>query len=195
MSLRERWTWALLAIAWVSVLSVGAGVLWRYQTTPGRRAGAASWPAASRIPLDRQRPTLVLVAHPRCPCTRASLAELTETLRRLRGRVATHVVFVRPIDTPQGWEQTDTWRSARGIPGATVWTDVGGVEAARFGARTSGQVLLYATDGRLLFSGGITPVRGHRGDSAGQERIVALVASGRADAATSRVFGCALGPL
>jgi hypothetical protein len=111
----------------------------------------------------------------------------------LRGRVAGRVLFVRPAGLPEGWEQTDTWRTAQAIPGVTVAVDPDGVEAARFGARTSGQVLLYGEDGRLLFSGGITPIRGHGGASAGQERIVSLVTTGRADAATSRVFGCALG--
>jgi hypothetical protein len=35
-------------------------------------------------------------------------------------------------------------------------------------------------------------VRGHEGDSFGQERIVALLAGGTADRADSPVFGCPL---
>jgi hypothetical protein len=194
MRTRERWGWAILGALWLAVIGAGARVLWSYQSTPG--AGAAErqlWPAASRLPRDPARPTLVLVAHPHCACTRASLAELAGLMRRLHGRVAGRVVFVRPAGMPEGWERTDTWRTAQGIPDVTVWADPGGAEAARFGARTSGQVLLYGRDGRLLFSGGITPIRGHLGASAGQERIVSWVTTGRADAATSRVFGCALG--
>jgi hypothetical protein len=194
MRTRERWLWALLGVLWLAAIGAGARVLWSYQSTPGERAAERHlWPAASRLPRDPARPTLVLVAHPHCACTRASLAELAGLMQRLRGRVAGRVVFVRPAGMPAGWERTDTWRTAQGIPEVTVWADPGGVEAERFGARTSGQVLLYGRDGRLLFSGGITPIRGHIGDSAGQERIVSLVTTGRADAATSRVFGCALG--
>jgi len=194
MQTRERWLWAILGALWLAAIGAGARVLWSYQSTPGEHAAERRlWPAASRLPRDPARPTLVLVAHPHCACTRASLAELAGLMRRLRGRVAARVVFVRPAGLPAGWERTDTWRTAQGIPEVTVWADPGGVEAARFGARTSGQVLLYGQDGRLLFSGGITPIRGHVGDSAGQERIVSLVTTGRADAATSKVFGCALG--
>jgi len=175
---------------------VGAKALWTFQTTPGAAAVAqASWPEASRLPRDTHRATLVMMAHPHCACTRASVAELAVLMQRLRGRLSANVVFLRPAGTPAGWEETDTWRAARGIPGVAVWKDEGGAEAARFDARTSGQVLLYDRAGRLVFSGGITPIRGHLGDSAGQERIVSLVTTGRAGAATSRVFGCALGPL
>jgi hypothetical protein len=191
---REQWMWSLIGVAWLSALAVGGRVLWSYSFTPGQAAIAqVRWPAASRLPLDPHRPTLVMMAHPHCPCTRASVGELTSLLQRLHGHLSTHVVFVLPSGMPPDWEKTDTWRSAQGIPGVKVWTDVDGVETARFGGRTSGQVLLYDPEGRLLFSGGITPQRGHPGDSAGQERIVSLVATGKADAATSRVFGCALG--
>jgi hypothetical protein len=194
MKTRERWLWGVFGALWFAALGIGTGVLWIYKSTPGEAAAErARWPAASRLPRDPARPTLVLVAHPRCACTRASLAELAVLMRRLHGQVTGQVLFVRPAGMPEDWERTGTWRAAHGIPGVRVWTDAGGVEAARFGARTSGQVLLYGKEGRLLFSGGITPVRGHLGDSVGQERIVSLVTTGHADAATSRVFGCALG--
>ena len=194
MKARERWLWGICGALWLGALGAGARVVWSYKSTPGQAAAQrARWPEASRLSHNPARPTLVLVAHPHCVCTRASLAELAGLMRRLRGRVAGHVLFVRSAGLPEGWERTDTWRTAQAIPGVTVAVDPGGVEAARFGARTSGQVLLYGEDGRLLFNGGITPVRGHAGASAGQERIVSLVTTGRADAATSRVFGCALG--
>jgi len=196
MGWRERLLWGLFGALWLAALALGGRALWSFQTTPGAAATAqGSWPAASRLPRDPSRATLVMVAHPRCACTRASIAELGALMQRLRGRVSAHVVFVRPTGTSAGWEESDTWRAAQGIPGVTVWRDEGGVEAARFAARTSGQVLLYDRAGRLIFSGGITPIRGHLGDSAGQERIVSLVRTGRSDAATSRVFGCAIGPL
>src|SRR5262245_28219689 len=132
MKTRERWLWGVLGVLWLAALGVGARVLWTYQSTPGAAAvGRARWPAASRLPRDPARPTLVLVAHPHCVCTRASLAELAVLMRRLPGRVAGRVVFVRPGGMPAGWEKTDTWRSAQGIPGVTVWVDPGGVEAAR----------------------------------------------------------------
>lgn len=194
--LKERLLWILVGGLWLAGLSVGARALWVYQSTPGAAAASEErWPASSRLPRNSNRATLVMLAHPQCPCTRASLGELAVLMQRLRGRVSAHVVFVRPHGVEEDWERTDTWRAASGIPGVSVWRDQDGVEAAHFAAKTSGQVLLYDRSGRLAFNGGITPIRGHLGESAGQERIVSLVTTGKADAATSRVFGCALGPL
>jgi len=70
--------------------------------------------------------------------------------------------------------------------------DDDGVEAARFGAATSGQVILYDRDGRLLFSGGITASRGHAGDNDGRDAIVSLLGGGRGTRHSSPVFGCSL---
>jgi hypothetical protein len=65
-------------------------------------------------------------------------------------------------------------------------------EMARFGARTSGYVAAYDAAGRLRFSGGITGSRGHQGDNAGRETLIAVLTS--ADrTGTHAVFGCALG--
>ena len=69
--------------------------------------------------------------------------------------------------------------------------DADGVEAARFGAKTSGQALLYAADGRLLFHGGLTPSRGHEGDNEGLRRVTAIL-DGKAARDESPVFGCSL---
>jgi hypothetical protein len=196
MSRKERGLWILLGVLWLGALGVGGTRLWAYKTTPGAAARLQQgWPEASRIPRDGARPTLVMMAHPQCVCTRASIGELENLMQRLRGRLAARVVFVVPRGAARSWTESDTWRTVRRTPGVTSWIDEGGVEAARFGAQTSGQVYLFAADGHLLFSGGITPIRGHLGDSAGQERIVSLVTTGRAGAATSRVFGCALGPV
>jgi hypothetical protein len=199
MSRKERGLWILLGVLWLGALGVGGARLWAYKTTPGAAARLQQgWPAASRIPRDGARPTLVMMAHPQCVCTRASVGELENLMQRLRGRMAARVVFVTPRGAARSWTESDTWRRVRTMPGVTSWIDEGGVEAARFGARTSGQVFLFAADGRLLFSGGITAIRGHLGDSAGQEKIVSLVTTGRTDGATgatSRVFGCALGPV
>jgi hypothetical protein len=52
--------------------------------------------------------------------------------------------------------------------------------------------LLYDTAGRLLFSGGITAARGHSGDNAGREAIVALLAGAPTDRTQTPVFGCKL---
>jgi hypothetical protein len=73
-----------------------------------------------------------------------------------------------------------------------VIRDQGGVEARRFDVEGSGHVLLYAPSGKLLFSGGITPSRGHEGDNAGRSAIVSLILRGHAPVDHTPVFGCSL---
>ena len=54
------------------------------------------------------------------------------------------------------------------LPDVTVVRDDMAGEARRFGAVTSGQTLLFDTQGNLLFSGGITAARAQAGDNAGR---------------------------
>jgi hypothetical protein len=174
-------------------VGAGAKLLWDHQTTPGAPGSPPRrWPAASRLEREPGRSTLVLMAHPQCPCTRATIAELSSLVGRLGRRIRVYVLVFKPRDFPPDWERTDVWTSAARIPGVIVRADDDGEEAARFGAATSGHLVLYDSEGRLQFSGGITSARGHRGESPGVERIVTLANGGVADAATSRVFGCAL---
>jgi hypothetical protein len=185
--------WAALCLAWLLLVVGGLAGLWRFESTAtAPSAPPAEWPPQSRIVRPPGRPHLLMLAHPRCACTRASLGELARLMARLRGRLSATVVFMRPAGTAAAWVETDTWRTAASIPGVTVVRDDGGVEAARFRAHTSGAVLLYAADGRLSFHGGITLARGHAGDSPGAERIAALVSGGPPGPGGAPVFGCAL---
>jgi hypothetical protein len=105
---------------------------------------------------------LVLFAHPECPCTRASLAELARLLARFEDRLTADVVFLRPSDVGAAWDGSDLWRTASAMPGVTAVRDDDGVEAVRFRATTSGAAVLYDARGRLLFRGGLTSARGPR---------------------------------
>lgn len=185
----------LPAMTFLWLLTVGAGlwVLWGYENTPG--AGSAppdTWPGGSLVRREPGRPTLVVLAHPHCPCTRASIGELASLMAHTQGRLTASVLFVKPAGFSGDWERTDLWRTAADIPGVTVVVDDGGVEARLFGAATSGQSLLYGADGRLLFRGGITGSRGHSGDNAGRSAVVSLVNSGAAEREETFVFGCPL---
>jgi hypothetical protein len=164
-----------------------------YQDTPGRAAELRErWPQASRIQRADDQATLVIVAHPKCPCTRATIGELNSLMAQCHGKVNAYVLFFKPRGTAEAWEKTDLWYSAAAIPGVRVLTDLGGLESHRFHASTSGQALLFSNSGRLLFSGGITAGRGHAGDNAGCDAIVSLVMTGRAERNKTPVFGCSI---
>jgi hypothetical protein len=189
----RRFPWAIAFASWVVAVGAGGTWLWRYAATAGIAATPPEqWPAQSSIRREAGGPTLLMLAHPRCPCTRASIAELAVLLDRLGPEAHAHVLFVRPRGVDAGWEKTSLWQSAAAIPGVTVHADPGGAEAAVFRATTSGQVLVYDTSGKLAFSGGITGARGHEGDNVGLLRALARIKGRRADGSESKVFGCAL---
>jgi hypothetical protein len=194
-SRRTRITWVVLASLWVAAVAAGLATLAAYDNSPGVAARApARWPVTSRLVLDATRPTLVMLAHPRCTCTRASLGELAELMARAPRRPRAHVVFVKPgrAGSAIGWERTDLWERAAAIADVTVVRDDDGHEAALFGAETSGQTFLYAPGGQLLFSGGTTGARGHPGDNAGRATLLALLRQETPGRRATPVFGCSL---
>ncbi len=153
----------IASLLWLVVVAGGTLGMMRYANTPGTNGEAPRiWPAESQIPVENGHPTLVMFAHPRCPCTRASIGELEVLLAQFHGQVNAHVVFLKPTGTETNWEKSDLWRTASSIPGVTVSTDDGGIEARRFHSETSGQTLLYDKSGVLKFQGGITLELGSR---------------------------------
>ena len=190
MSRRMRTT-AAVAV-WAVVCAAGLAALAGYQATEGRGSDVSAWPATTALhPAGGGTDTLVLVVHPKCPCSRATLSNLAVLLAHCPpGRIATTVLFVRPAGVPAGWERTDLWDAAAAIPGVTVRTDAGGIEADRFGAVTSGQAILFDAGGRVVFRGGLTPGRGHAGDSGGAAAVLAVADGRRPDDARTPVFGC-----
>jgi hypothetical protein len=179
-------------ILWISGIGVGMGLLWEYALTPGMPARPSErWPAESRLPRAPGRPTLVMAAHPRCPCTRASLGELSWIMAHSQGQLSAFVLFLKPSTAQEGWEKTDLWQTVTEMHDVSVWQDIDGREAARFDAHTSGQTVLYDKDGKLLFRGGITMARGHAGANIGRNAIVGLLAEG-SESAETPVYGCPL---
>lgn len=178
---------------WLLLAGAGLAVLWDYENTPGAAAKPpALWPVESRIQRARDKATLIMMAHPHCPCTRASIGELALLMAHSQGHLTAYVLFLKPAGFSEQWERTDLWQSAARIPGVKVLIDDEGVEARRFHATTSGQANLYDADGRLLFSGGITSARGHSGDNAGRSAVESILNVGEADRSETFVFGCPL---
>src|SRR5579859_967899 len=154
---------------WLLAAGGGIVVISNYQNRQGPVGSTPEqWPAVRQISLNHDHDTLLMFAHPQCPCTRASVEELNRLLAQVHDQVTARVLFFEPGKYSPAWAKTDLWRSASAIPGVTVLEDIDGLQANLFGAETSGCVLLFDTHGRLLFKGGITGSRGHAGDNAAE---------------------------
>lgn len=188
--------------AWLALASVALYAMADYGTEAGRMEQApTTWPAhlAGEIDVMPDKPTMVLFAHPLCPCTHATLVELESVTNRLHGLVNLQVLFYEPDDVsemPEVWEASELKRMAARLPGTQMHRDVEGRIASAFGAYTSGQVLLYDSAGSLRFAGGITPSRGHTGTNPGRAAIITNILNDAStdplDPVVNPVFGCGL---
>lgn len=185
-------TLALAAVIWASTVAAAFRAIRQFESTPGLAAIAPpSWPTGSSIPRPDGAWTLIMLVHPHCSCSRASITELEAVLEKAPRSVRPFVLVYRPHEFPEGWEQTDVYRSARRLRRTNVVLDEDGREAKLFGGFTSGQTFLYDGDGRLRFEGGITLLRGHAGLNSGRADII-QIANTQSGKGKHPVFGCAI---
>lgn len=183
----------VMTLIWIVGVLCGLSKLWKYERTPAHVVRSlAQWSSAARLPYSSHGLTLVMAAHPCCPCTRASIRELAQIMARSPHPDLAYILVYTPKIARPDWNETDLYDRAAAIPGVTVVRDGDGQEAARFQATVSGQTLLFDAAGHRLYSGGITPARGVEGDSPGKNAILALVRGEQVKRAQSPVFGCSL---
>ncbi len=180
-------------VAWLSFIAGANMLLIMYERSPGPATeSSTNWPAETTLKRDSEQFTLVMFAHPKCPCTNATVTELA-ALVTLCPQLRPSVLFIKPSGVERDWEKSTTWFRAKNIQGVTVLADDCSQEAKRFRATTSGQTMLYDPSGKLIFKGGITAGRGHEGDNQGLDTIVSLVTGkNRTMCADTPVFGCSL---
>jgi hypothetical protein len=180
------------ALVWAATVAAAYQAIRRFESTPGAAAVAhASWPSQSRVPRVDGAWTLVMLVHPHCSCSRASIKELEAVIEKAPRSVRTFVLVYRPREFPANWERGDVYDSAKRLRRAKVLIDDDGNEAARFGGFTSGQTFLYDAEGKLRFEGGITLLRGHAGLNSGRAGIIHIANTGTGKG-SHPVFGCAI---
>lgn len=164
----------------------------KYELTPGDSAQAPiQWTDHTSALLSKESSTLIMFVHPQCPCTRSSLTQLSELMRKCGSKLKPYVLLLSPSKVPQGWNRLALMNEIQAIPGITVLPDPDGAEARRFSVVTSGQTLIYGRDGRLIFSGGLTAARGETG-SYPLNIVHSLIESNRTGITKLPVFGCPL---
>jgi hypothetical protein len=184
----------LIAVAavWIPAVGWGTRALLAYSYTPGAPGEPArTWPRAAPVPRSNGRPQLLLFVHGQCPCSRATIGELARVVARYQSVDVTVIVY-NPAAGSGGGTSSDLWHAAAAIPGVRLIDDPGAALSRLFGAVTSGQTMLYAANGDLVFTGGITASRGHAGDNDGVEALLSILGGQPPRHRTTPVFGCSL---
>lgn len=134
---------------------------------------------------------ILMFIHPKCPCSVASLNALELIIRSCHSQPSAEVIVVGADESQIASNAFALVAKARAIPDAIVRSELLN-EAKLYGARTSGHLVVLNADKQELFRGGITPARGHEGQSVGMECVKSLL-TGYAPAERTRpVYGCPL---
>ncbi|MBI4854088.1 MAG: hypothetical protein HY819_20015 [Acidobacteria bacterium] len=180
-------------LLWLLAIFFGLYLLNNHANSPSKSAIAPTlWPQETKLSLSKSSATVILFAHPKCPCTRATLGELAKFTTQTQNKAKVYVLFTKPKNSPDDWQQTDILEIAKNISGVEIKIDPGGEEANLFQTFTSGQTLVYNPQGKLLFSGGITSARGHSGDNLGLSAITSIINKNITPIEKTPVFGCTL---
>jgi hypothetical protein len=143
-----------------------------------------------------------VVLHPRCSCSRATLAELQEAAAGFKAPYNAVLLIAQPKGADASWQNASLYREAQRALHAQIVLDEDGRMAERFGALTSGDVRFFSAEAAnsnrtLRFAGGVTGSRGMTGQNAGilaLQRAFAEETQGRVAGSPARtpVFGCGL---
>ena len=185
----------VLLVAWTGALVASAVGMAHYTSRPGDdRAPPSALPSALRnYCTSGSKATAWMAMHPHCPCTDATLDELLDIARVAGPDLDCFVLASAPQRQIDDWLGTDLARRAGESSLLQLIPDIDGALSDSIGCRTSGRVVVYGSNQQLLFAGGITPSRGHRGDSIGKRAIfAALRAPNETSQVTTSTFGCEL---
>lgn len=190
---RHRLLLLCLGVLWLGLSFCGMLRMRAYANAPGAPGlPPLTWPDRSSIHRDPTKPTLLFFIHPQCPCSQASVEELAELMAHCVGRVNADALLLSPNQANATWDDEAARKALARIPGVVVIRDTQGREATLFHIETSGDTVLYDTNGILEFHGGITPSRGHVGDNVGRDSLQALLLGMPSEQSTGPVFGCPL---
>lgn len=190
VAMRTHWVYLLLG-AWMLACVSLFVMLWSYANVAGTQGMLpAGWSPATQLQAPDDRAMLLVFAHPKCPCTRATMSAIERLQREVPGTFATRVVFYEPDVADASWRETDLWARAAKLIDAKAIADPGGLMTSEAGAVVSGCVALFDRDGVLQFWGGLTPSRGHEGESVGLSALRSILRGRDPGPVRAPVYGC-----
>ena len=190
-------TWLMAVGAWGVLLAGSFAVVHAYMARPGPVATvvAARWPAQTELGQPGGVAQLLVFLHPRCPCTDATLTNLSTVVRaESKSGAPAEITVVISGPAASGGCPPQLQRTLDAMGHVKVRIDADGRMARDFGAATSGHVVWSDGQGRVGFSGGITPGRGHVGPCESLALLAAAMKSHGSDkpVEATAVYGCSI---
>lgn len=164
----------LMVPIWGVLVIVISSYFYIYQFTDGHFIIKEDYKKALSL-LDKQSqqeyPLTLLFLHPECPCSDASIYEITQ-MQKLNSEMNFKIIISYPKNTYNKWVSSN--RAKRQLlknKSIELIDDKNNVLSDAFGASTSGVTLIFKEENNLVFAGGITPSRGHLGRTIAHEII------------------------
>jgi hypothetical protein len=188
----------IFLLAFAVTIGTGGWALSDYSYRPGESGNAVANlnSLANELELFRNEhetnlelPTLILFFHPHCPCTNSTIRNLERLSVQLSKRANIVAFGFCPKLENDSWIESPITSALKRLE-ANVVVDKDGQHCSKFGAFTSGHVLLYGHNGELLFTGGITAGRGHEGDCAATWDLLQKVDGLSTSISRWPVYGC-----
>ncbi|PQO45433.1 hypothetical protein [Blastopirellula marina] len=184
-------------VLWVIAVVGVLGSMIAYGGMAGAQLPAPKfWPNDTTIARSLDKPTLLVFLHPECPCSRATLDNLEPVIRDRDIAVVVICLGQLDLDSCEDLDhlggchsQLRRWSQYSNV---NLVSDPVGQESDRFGAATSGYCLLFDGKGQLLYRGGVTSSRGHRGANAGVASLTTILDRSGPATDTYPVYGCPL---
>lgn len=204
IGLPKKWSGWMLAswkfvvsTSWLAACVCGSYIAMRSDFQPGALGTSQiHWADGSDLQPCMGQITVLAFLHPRCVCTAATVKQLVWALRQQPQAKLIAVLFSPPEPHEiEGWQDSAYERTLRDkVPGVRIVFDPGGKEAERFGALTSGTLLVYDRQGQEIFRGGITGRRGGEEDNPSLRQFIRALAEDQQNGTpmTTSVFGCSL---
>lgn len=204
VGLPKKWSKWMLAswkfvvpASWLAACVFGSYIAMRYDFQPGALGTSQThWADGTDLQPCMGQITVLAFLHPHCVCTAATVKQLVWALRQEPQPRLIAVLFVPPEpDDAEGWKDAAYERTLRAkVPGVRIVFDPSGKEAERFGAMTSGTLLVYDRQCQEIFRGGITGRRGGEEDNPSLRQFIRALAEDQRNGTTiqTSVFGCSL---
>ena len=135
--------------------------------------------------------TLILFYHPHCVCTRATVHNLQSVTAATNKHLNSIAIAYQPVISDPRWIHSSTSRDLKKA-GFRVFADLDGKCCRELGVYTSGHVLVYDEQGKLVFNGGVTQSRGHEGSCNACDDLVKSIENADENIFVWPVFGCAI---
>jgi hypothetical protein len=137
---------------------------------------------------------LFFFIHPKCSCTLASIDEFKDLLKDEYKDIKIVAIVSTRSSVDNEFMYSESTNLIKELNQVEIFYDIGAIETQKLGIKTSGHLLFYDSLGNLLYSGGITVSRGHRGESVGKMELSRrMKSSNNYQKYMADAYGCGFG--